>query len=81
MLLDKKPLVERRNEPPEQSVWWDKLSLAQKFSASSLGKFGYELVFVRNENGKNLGVLMCNGGVAVITEDGDINTSPDIVIR
>jgi hypothetical protein len=26
-------------------------------------------------------VLMCNSGVAVITEDGDINTSPDIKIR
>jgi len=44
--------------------------LAQKFSASSLGKFGYELAFVRNYP-----------GVAVITEDGDINTAPNIHIR
>ncbi|GHE86221.1 hypothetical protein [Thalassotalea profundi] len=76
-----KPIVERRREPPEQSVWWEKLSLAQKFSASSLGKFGYELSFVRNENGQSLAVLMCDGGVAVITEDGDINTDPDIKVR
>ncbi|WP_448211960.1 hypothetical protein [Colwellia sp. MEBiC06753] len=76
-----KPLVERRSEPPENSVWWSRLSLAQKFSASSLGKFGYELRFIRNDNGKSLAVLTCNGGVAVITEDGEINTSPNIKIR
>ena len=73
--------VERRTEPPEQSVWWSKLSLAQKFSASSLGKFGYELRFIRQEKGRSLAVLVCNDGVAVISEDGEINTSPNIVIR
>lgn len=81
MQSQKLPAIDRRSEAPEQSVWWSKLSLAQKFSASSLGKFGYELAFVRNEHGKSLAVLLCNGGVAVISEDGDINTSPDINIR
>lgn len=75
------PLLERRQNSPEHSVWWKKLSLAQKFSASSLGKFGYELAFVRNEQGQSLAVLKCDSGVAVITEDGDINTSPNIGIR
>lgn len=75
------PIVDRRQEPPEQSKWWSKLSLAQKFSASSLGKFGYELRFVRNEQGHSIAVLMCNSSVAVINEDGDINTSPNIKIR
>ncbi|WP_286262531.1 hypothetical protein [Thalassotalea atypica] len=78
---DRKSLIERRTEQPENSVWWSRLSLAQKFSASSLGKFGYELAFIRNENGHSLAVLSCNGGVAVITEDGEINTSPSIRIR
>lgn len=81
MQSQKQPIVERRTEQPEKSVWWSKLSLAQKFSASSLGKFGYELAFVRNDNGKSLAVLTCNGGVAVVSEDGDINTSPNINIR
>jgi len=76
-----KSMLERRQTPPEHSIWWKKLSLAQKFSASSLGKFGYELSFVRNEQGRNLAVLRCDSGVAVITEDGDINTSPNIHIR
>ena len=81
MLPQKQPLVERRREPPEQSVWWSKLSLAQKFSASSLGKFGYELSFVRNELGKSLAVLICHGGMATIAEDGEINTAPNITLR
>ena len=81
MQIQMKPMLERRKEAPEQSVWWNKLSLAQKFSASSLGKFGYEISFVRNENGHSLAVLQCSGGVAVICEDGDINTSPKIAIR
>jgi len=76
-----KQMIERRAEPPEQSVWWSKLSLAQKFSASSLGKFGYELLFIRSENGRSLAVLSCNGGVAVVSEDGDINTTPNVKIR
>ena len=81
MQPQEKPLVERRHEQPENSVWWSRLSLAQKFSASSLGKFGYELLFIRNDNGKSLAVLSCNGGLAVISEDGEINTSPNIQIR
>ncbi len=83
MQTQMKPMLERRREAPEQSVWWNKLSLAQKFSASSLGKFGYELTFVRkdNDSGESLAVLQCSGGVAVISEDGDINTSPNIIIR
>ncbi|HCM46267.1 MAG TPA: hypothetical protein DIS98_01700 [Colwellia sp.] len=78
-----KPMLERRKEAPEQSVWWNKLSLAQKFSASSLGKFGYELTFVRKNKDSNasLAVLQCSGGVAVIYQDGDIDTSPNITIR
>ena len=81
MQSQKLPVVDRRQEPPEQSVWWSKLSLAQKFSASSLGKFGYELDFVRNERGRSFAFLNCNGGTATISEDGDINTSPDSQIR
>ncbi|MBU2869608.1 hypothetical protein [Colwellia sp. E2M01] len=81
MQAQMKPMLERRKETPEQSAWWNKLSLSQKFSASSLGKFGYELTFVRKEGNERLAVLQCSGGVAVITEDGEINTSPDIVLR
>lgn len=79
--VDGQMFVERRGESPSQSIWWNRLSLAQKFSASSLGKFGYELAFVRNDDGRSLAVLTCHGGLAVITEDGEINSSPDIQVR
>jgi len=74
-------LDDRRVESPEQSIWWDQLSLAQKFSASSLSKFGYELNFIRNEKGHSLAVLHCNDSITVIKEDGVINTHPKIDIR
>jgi hypothetical protein len=80
-LPQNKHIIERRVEPPEQSVWWTRLSLAQKFSASSLGKFGYELLFIRHEHGRSFAVLANGSGIAVITEDGDINTTPNIVLR
>ncbi|XPF93665.1 hypothetical protein ACM9HF_16810 [Colwellia sp. RE-S-Sl-9] len=77
----KSPTTERRNESPEASSWWDKLTLAQKFSASSLGKFGYELLCIRKVKGKNLAILKCNGGIATIAADGEINTSAKIKLR
>ncbi len=81
MQSQKQPIVDRRQEPPEHSVWWKKLSLAQKFSAGSLGKFGYELLFVRHEQGRSIAVLANSTGTVIITEDGDIIGSPDINMR
>jgi hypothetical protein len=74
-------LVDRRTKTLEQSVWWSRLSLAQKFSASSLSKFGYELKFIRKEKGENLAVLTCNTDIATVNQDGEINTTPKITIR
>ena len=74
-------IIERRKTPPEDSTWWDKLSLAQKFSASSLSQFGYDLTFIRYQDGQSLAVLQCNNGIAIISEEGEINTSPHVYIR
>ncbi|PCI59513.1 MAG: hypothetical protein COB35_11155 [Gammaproteobacteria bacterium] len=74
-------LLERRHHNPEQSALWDKLSLAQKFAASSLNQFGYDLAFIRGSNIGCTAILMCNDTAATITSDGDINTSPSITIR
>jgi hypothetical protein len=81
MQLQKQPFNERRHESPEHSVWWEKLTLAQKFSSGSLGKFGYQLLFIRNNNGRSIAVLSNNSGTVIITEDGEIDGSPDITIR
>ena len=74
-------LLERRQHNTDQSALWDKLSLAQKFAASSLNQFGYDLAFVRSSNIGCTAVLLCNGEPATITSDGDIDTSPNISLR
>ena len=80
-LLGREVLLERRLQSPEQADLWDKLSLAQKFAASSLTQFGYELAFIRSNSEGNLAVLLCDSNTASITDDGEINTAPDITIR
>ena len=74
-------LHDRRAESPQQSVWWQQLSLSQKFSANSLGQFGYELIFIRHDEDQSLAVLSCNGSITAINDDGSINTNPKISIR
>lgn len=74
-------LLERRQQSAAVDTLWGKLSLAQKFAASSLAQFGYDLTYIRNSNSGNLAILLCNGNVATISSEGDIDTSPDIEIR
>jgi hypothetical protein len=79
--MQREALLERRHFTPEQSTLWDKLSLAQKFAASSLTQFGYDLAFIRSNTEGSLAILMCDKNTATITDDGEIDTSPAITIR
>jgi len=72
---------ERRQAERDKSTLWNKLSISQKFSATSLTQFGYELSFIRNNNSDPLAVLICNNSVATVNVDGDIDSSPDIIVR
>lgn len=80
-LSQREELLERRHVTPDPSLLWDKLTLAQKFAASSLIQFGYDLAFLRNSNTGSVAVLLCDGNAATITGDGEIDTSPNIKIR
>lgn len=80
-VLEREVLLERRQYTAEQSNLWDKLSLAQKFATGSLTQFGYDLAFIRNNKSGNLAVLVCDNSAATISDDGEINTSPNIIIR
>ncbi|MGJ8693065.1 MAG: hypothetical protein ACSHW0_11355 [Thalassotalea sp.] len=80
-LLEREVLLERRQYNPEKSALWDKLTLAQKFAASSLAQFGYNLAFIRNSSLGTMAVMLCDGNAATIVDDGQIDTSPDIIIR
>lgn len=78
---EREVLLERRHYTPEQAALWDKLTLAQKFAASSLNQFGYDLSFIRNSKVGCLAILICEGKAATVTSDGEIDTSPQITIR
>ncbi len=79
--LNRETLLERRHYTTEQHTLWDKLTLSQKFAASSLAQFGYDLAFIRNSNEGGLAVLLCDDNAATVSNEGDINTSPNITIR
>jgi hypothetical protein len=74
-------LLERRQQSVIIETLWGKLSLAQKFAASSLAQFGYDLTYIRHSDAGSLAILLCNGNSATISSEGEIVTSPDIVIR
>lgn len=80
-ILEREVLLERRQYTAEQSNLWDKLSLAQKFATSSLTQFGYDLAFIRNSNAGSLAVLLRDGNAATISNDGEIDTAPNIIVR
>jgi len=79
-------LIERRHHvvghEAESKSDWNKLTLAQRFSALSLTKYGYELRFIRfASNGSSAILVLKNGTPATVSEDGDINTTPNIQLR
>ena len=80
-LSEREVLLERRHHDQVHSALWDQLTLAQKFAASSLTQFGYDLAFIRNSNMGSTAVLLCEGKTATITGDGEIDTAPQINVR
>jgi hypothetical protein len=81
-IVEKEALLERRSESSEKSDdLWESLTLAQKFAASSLTQFGYELAFIREDNVSSVAVLMCNESIATISKAGEINTAPNLRLR
>jgi hypothetical protein len=75
------PLIERRTIQESSDGLWSNLTLAQKLSASSLEKYGYELTFVRCSSTGNSAIMMLDNHTTIVSFDGSINTSPQIKIR
>ncbi len=73
--------LHRRRRAVESYEWWNHLNYAQKFSVSSLYKFGYEINFVRTIDHKSIVVMSLNGNIATVDKDGLIDTQPDIQVR
>ena len=75
---------DRRHHTPEQLSLWKSLSVSQKFAATNLTGFGYDLTFIRNNDadiGDCTAILICGDNLATVNTDGDIDTNPDITIR
>tara|TARA_B110000467_G_C18116715_1_gene365563 strand:- start:352 stop:606 length:255 start_codon:yes stop_codon:yes gene_type:complete len=80
-IVEKEALLERRASSDKSEDLWEGLTLAQKFAASSLTQFGYELTFIREDNISSVAVLVCNENIATISKAGEINTAPSIRLR
>ena len=80
-IMEREALLERRVSVEDQSNLWDKLSLAQKFAASSLTQFGYDLAYIREQQDGSTAVLLCDNNAATISSGGEINTAPAIKMR
>jgi len=73
--------LHRRRRVIESYEWWDYLNYAQKFSVSSLYKFGYDISFVRRTGHLSIVVMHIDGSEATVDQDGLIDTHPDIKTR
>jgi hypothetical protein len=72
---------ERRRIALNQSEWWERLSMDQKFGVYQLQKFGYDLAFIRNDPKGAVAVVRRGAEFAAVNSEGDVDLNPDIVIR
>ncbi|RZQ55876.1 hypothetical protein CWI82_00740 [Pseudidiomarina tainanensis] len=72
---------ERRRIALNQSEWWDRLSMDQKFGVYQLQKFGFDLAFIRNTEDGPTAVVRRGSEFATVNHEGDVDLSPDIVLR
>lgn len=72
---------ERRRIALNQSEWWERLSMDQKFGVYQLQKFGFDLAFIRNTDDGPLAVVRRGREFATVDHEGEVNLSPDIVLR
>jgi len=80
--MQREELLERRQDTLNNTdELWENLTLAQKFSASSLTQFGYKLSFIRDCYDSHVAILTCNENIATISKGGEINTNPNTQIR
>ncbi len=80
--IQREALLERREQNSDvTSTLWARLSLAQKFAASSLSQFGYDLAYIRHSHHGNIAILQCNGEYRNHFYRSEIDTSANIKLR
>ena len=73
--------IHRRRRKIESYEWWNYLNYAQKFSVSSLYKFGYDINFVRQAEHSSIVVMSLDGNQVTVDFHGLIDTHPEIETR
>jgi len=73
--------LHRRRRAIESYEWWNHLNYAQKFSVSSLYKFGYKISFVRAAGHTSLVVMSLSGSIVTVDKDGIIDSHPEVQVR
>jgi len=72
---------ERRMKASDKIDCYEKLSFAQKFAASRLTQYGYQLQFIRESTPKKIAIFICEDRIATVNLVGEINLSPNIQLR
>jgi len=73
--------TERRRDNVGTETLWDKLTLAQQFSACSLFPVGYALKCVRPVNNRFLAIMTFKQEKVTIDFEGNIHTTMNISLR
>ncbi|MGQ4277335.1 hypothetical protein ACQ5ES_09840 [Pseudidiomarina sp. E22-M8] len=78
----KVPKHERRRGKFGSAQWWECLSMDQKFGVYQLSKFGFELAFIRNlPDAGPLAVVRRDRDYATVNQSGEVNLTPELIIR
>jgi len=72
---------ERRQKHSERTVCYERLSLAQKFSAAQLTQFGFQLQFIREGPSGAYAVFICGSNSVTVNNSGEINSEANVSFR
>jgi len=73
--------LQRRAAKLSDETLYDRLSLAQKFSASRLNQYGYKLMFIRGKGLGSSAFFECKDRVATVDSAGEVLISPKVKLR
>lgn len=74
-------MSERRATVYDAVHWRNQLNTAQLAAANNLENYGYEIMFVREQNRESMAVYSQGDMLATINEEGDTNFRPSIFVR
>jgi len=74
-------MLERRVKQPKFNKHQSQLTSLQKVAVMDLFSYGYDLAFVRAEHTEKLALLMLDGNIAIVHEDGEVESANNLPVR